>query len=554
MTTTTEPESSVQPEPAPKPRSLRRRVLSRISIQSKLLVMLLLTSILSAAVVGAIGYQSGRSSLRASVFDRLTEIRAVADRGNCRRSSPISRIRCVDLLPRLDGHATPSRRSRRLRPTRTTPRSTRGNSSRSSTTTTISSPRPKTRRPATGVDVDALLPTSNAQKYLQAYYTAPFTDWDKAIKFDDARDGSAWSAANARYNDFFREIVTRFEFEDALLLDTRGNVVYSAYKGVDLGTNILTGPYRGGELTRRLPEGARLQRRRLRRRHRLRRLPARRRAHGLDGVAGRAAGPSGRRAGAAVPDLQDQPADDGGQAVGRRRHGQDRRDVPRRTRRPDAVGLPAVPGGSRGSSSATSSRRARRPDVAEDSIRQGGTTLVQPVATEATRLAQRGQSGTLIARRLPRARNAAGLCTGRLPGLHWSIIAKIDTAEAFAPVAAFTRTLVLSTAVIIFVVCLAAMLLARLFVRPIRRLEAGAQQISSGDYDVTLPVQSRDEFGDLTVAFNDMSRNLAIKEELLDEQRRGERPAAAVADARTAWCSATARARRPSPRTTRTSR
>jgi class 3 adenylate cyclase len=63
------------------------------------------------------------------------------------------------------------------------------------------------------------------------------------------------------------------------------------------------------------------------------------------------------------------------------------------------------------------------------------------------------------------------------------------------------------------------MLLARLFVRPIRRLEAGAQQISAGDYDITLPVQSHDEFGDLTVAFNDMSRNLAIKEELLTEQR-----------------------------------
>lgn len=37
--------------------------------------MLLLTSILSAAVVGFIGYTSGRDSLRASVFDRLTEIR-----------------------------------------------------------------------------------------------------------------------------------------------------------------------------------------------------------------------------------------------------------------------------------------------------------------------------------------------------------------------------------------------------------------------------------------------------------------------------------------------
>ena len=44
------------------------------------------------------------------------------------------------------------------------------------------------------------------------------------------------------------EIVRRFQFEDALLLDTRGNVIYSAYKGADLGTNILTGPFREGEL------------------------------------------------------------------------------------------------------------------------------------------------------------------------------------------------------------------------------------------------------------------------------------------------------------------
>jgi len=50
--------------------------------------------------------------------------------------------------------------------------------------------------------------------------------------------------------------------------------------------------------------------------------------------------------------------------------------------------------------------------------------------------------------------------------------------------------------------------------------EAGAQKISSGDYNISLPVHSRDEFGDLTVAFNAMSRNLAIKEELLTEQRR----------------------------------
>ena len=127
-------------------------------------------------------------------------------------------------------------------------------------------------------------------------------------------------------------------------------------------------------------------------------------------------------------------------------------------------------------------RRGRGVDPAD------GTTLVQPVATEATRAGPARTarhadhratiSGTRRCRPTPRS---------TCHGLHWSIIAKIDTSEAFAPVSTFTRTLVLSTAVIIFVVCLAAMLLARLFVRPIRRLEAGAQRISAGDYDVSRP-------------------------------------------------------------------
>ena len=67
--------------------------MSRVSIQSKLLVMLLLTSILSAAVVGAIGYQSGRNSLRASVFDRLTEIRQSQSSAAADRDRRISRTR-----------------------------------------------------------------------------------------------------------------------------------------------------------------------------------------------------------------------------------------------------------------------------------------------------------------------------------------------------------------------------------------------------------------------------------------------------------------------------
>ena len=490
--------------------------MSRISIQSKLLVMLLVTSVLSAAVVGAIGYQSGRSSLRASVFDRLTEIRGSQSRQleakfadlqdsliiYTRGASTTEAIQAfTDGFDQLNNAA--------INPAQW-----------QSIVDYYSNNFEKAEQEQTGntVDVAAILPSTNAQKYLQAYYTAPFDDSDKAIKFDDARDGSAWSAANARYNDFFREIVRRFQFEDALLLDARGNVIYSAYKGADLGTNILTGPFREGELREAYQKAMA--------------------SNAVDyvGVTDFGAyqpadeptawmlspvGPQGRVEGVLALQFpvskinnlmtvgkqwQDAGMGSSGETFLVGPDGLMRSDSRLFLENPDQFKRDVVDAGT-------------PPEVAQESIRQGGTTLVQPVATEATRQAQRGQSGTIVEDDYLGHETLQAYAPVDLPGLNWSIIAKIDTSEAFAPVSAFTRTLVLSTAVIIFVVCLAAMLLARLFVRPIRRLEAGAQQISAGDYDITLPVQSHDEFGDLTVAFNDMSRNLAIKEELLTEQR-----------------------------------
>jgi class 3 adenylate cyclase len=479
--------------------------------------MLLVTSVLCAAVVGFIGYQSGRSSLRASVFDRLTEIRASQSR---QLESQFADLKDSLVIYTRGATATEAIEAftpafDQLNDATVNPGQWQSIADYYRAQYGKSGPDQAGNR----VDPNALLPTSNAQKYLQAYYTAPFDDFDKAIAFDDARDGSPWSAANARFNDFFREIVRRFEFEDALLLDTRGNVVYSAYKGADLGTNILNGPYRGGELSDAYQKALA--------------------SNAVDYVGvtdfGKylpadeptawmvsPVGPQGRVEGVLALQFpiskinRLMTADKKWEAAGMGKTGETfligpdslmRSDSRMFLENPEQFKRDVIEAGT-------------PPQVADESIRQGGTTLVQPVETEATRLAQRGQNGTIIEDDYLGHESLQAYAPLDLPGLNWSVIAKIDTSEAFAPVSTFTRTLVLSTAVIIFVVCLAAMLLARLFVRPIRRLEAGAQQISSGDYKVTLPVRTRDEFGDLTVAFNDMSRNLAIKEELIVEQRR----------------------------------
>lgn len=93
------------------------------------------------------------------------------------------------------------------------------------------------------MDGGAFTPSDRAERYLQVNYVTPFTTWEEAIRLDDAGDGSEWSAAHAKYHDYFRSLTELQDFEDVLLIDTTGNVVYSAYKGVDLGTNLLEGPY-----------------------------------------------------------------------------------------------------------------------------------------------------------------------------------------------------------------------------------------------------------------------------------------------------------------------
>src|SRR5690606_38469186 len=58
---------------------------------------------------------------------------------------------------------------------------------------------------------------------------------------NDAGDGSTWSAAHAIYHNYLRTMADLFKFEDVLLIDTGGDVVYSAFKGVDLGANLRSG-------------------------------------------------------------------------------------------------------------------------------------------------------------------------------------------------------------------------------------------------------------------------------------------------------------------------
>ena len=151
------------------------------------------------------------------------------------------------------------------------------------------------------------------------------------------------------------------DFEDVLMLDTEGNVVYSAFKGVDLGTNLFDGPYRLSNLSEAYSEAMD------------------RNIVGDVVIADFAAySPSlGNPAGWAVTPIADDgevigalaielPIDRindvmtvGGEWAGERPR-QDRRDLPRRRGRADALHLAPAAGRSRGVRARLPSPRASR--------------------------------------------------------------------------------------------------------------------------------------------------------------------------------------------------
>jgi class 3 adenylate cyclase len=517
---TDEPVAQEQLEARRFSRLRRRRLLSRFSIQSKLVLMMVLCTIIAATVVGLIAFQAGRSSLRSAVFNRLTEVRESQSRA---LGSEFKDLKNSLVLYSHGAIAVPAIQAfiagfdqladAPINPAQQQSIADYYNSTFMKEIEQYSSVKP---------DLNAVLPATNAQKYLQAIYTAQRKSDDFAVTLDDAHDGSAWSAANARYQDFFRQIVQRFEFQDVLLLDTRGNVVYTAYKDVDLGTNILTGPY-NTSLLRGAYEKAL--------------------ASNSDDYVGitdfeiyqpaegqptawmvSPVSANGRTEG--VMALQFpitkinrlMTFDKQWAASGMGATGETFLAGPDDLMRSDSRLILENPAQYKHDVV----RAGTPPDIADTAIRLGMTTLIQPVGAEATRAAQRGESGTMITTDYLGHQTLQAYAPVQIPdsGLHWSIVAKLDTAEAFAREAAFAKTMVISTAAIIFVVCLAAMFAAQVFVRPIRRLEAGARKISGGEYDIAIPLESRDEIGDLTQAFNEMTRNLGIKEDLLNEQRR----------------------------------
>ncbi|CAN5194106.1 adenylate/guanylate cyclase domain-containing protein [soil metagenome] len=504
------------PSRAASPNRFRLRALG---IQSKLLIVLIVTSVVSVLVAGTIGYVSGTDSLRAAEFNRMTQLResrareithyfdTTADAASIvtHGTTTVNAVRDFSAaFTELDATVPPPEAKAAV---------TRYYE-------TVFAPALSER---TGEQADPTLfePTGNAAIYLQNAYTVPADgDFDAALADRSAADPSAWSAANARYQGFFADLTTRFGFEDSLILDTDGNVVYSAYKGAELGTNLFNGPYR----TSLLADGYRdaLQANSV---DQTFITDTERYPPSYDKPTSWVLSPIGNGGNiAGVLALQlsldginnVMTGDNGWVTDGLGTTGETYLAGPDKLMRSVSRELLTNPDGFVDAVVDNGTPI----EVAERELAVKGSVLLQPVDTLAVNRAQQGESGVATDNDYIGPTSLVSYMPLDIPGLDWVLVAKIDENEALAPVNTFARNIALSTAAIVLVVCVLALILSRLLTRPLTRLATAVRRVTSGELGVRVPVTTKDEFGVLAAEFNDMSDSLRTKQELIDAQRR----------------------------------
>jgi class 3 adenylate cyclase len=366
------------------------------------------------------------------------------------------------------------------------------------------------------------LPGMRSAFYLQYHYiVANPNPAERRLLLDDAGDGSAYSREHAIHHPLLRAAAATVGFEDFMIADARtGNLLYGMVKEVDFGTSLKRGPYRTATIAAAV---ARCAGQANRAATCLEDFSPYMPAHG-EPTAFMAAPiiDQGAVVAVLVAELSTEAIDR--VVTGNRRWRQEGFGA---TGEANVVGPDFLlrSGGrlfhEHRDRYFAELKAAGEPAAEIDAIRRyDSPVLHQRLETQATRAALAGAEGT-------------GRVTGNfgkptlaswgpldIAGVRWGLVAKIDTSEAFEPVRQLERDLMIVGAFVLVAVIGLGGWLSRSLTGPLRDLTEGARRFAAGDANVHVPARSRDEIGQLCLAFNGMVDDISAKSALIEAKNR----------------------------------
>jgi len=493
--------------------------LNRLSIKSRLLLVLLLVSISSILVVGLLAYRSAQTIIQERIFSQLTSVRTSRAyqmetylRSLQNHVATLSEdFAVVSAVGQLKGAF------RRLEDSSLSPEQ-----SAELTAFYESEFLPRLAANSEGQPVlRTYLPERPQPLYLQYHYIAnnPNPTGEKS-KLEFAFDGSTYSTIHERYHQTFINLTEAFGYYDLFLIDAEtGDVLYSVTKEVDFGTNLYTGVYSSSGLAQSVQAAANEQNQGA-----VSMVDFSFYKPSYNAPAAFAAAPifdtNGLSGILAVQFPVDEinrimtgggnwSANGLGQSgetylVGSDKH---MRSASRflLEDKPDYLGTLEAAG--------VSEQTRNMIDTFSTSI------LLQEVDTEAVSEALGGHADTRIISDYRGVDVLSSFAPLQIANLDWTILSEMDLSEAYAPLYAFERRLILWTVGLVLLITAFAMLIANLFTKPIDAFIEGAKAIASGEAEA-ISVRSKDEFGQLATSLNGMVDNLRAQTQVQREQNQ----------------------------------
>lgn len=493
----------------------------RLTLQSKLILILLAVSLLTAIPLAYIGYSSGRAALEKNLYATLSsqlEIRTA----ECKTLLESTRNQvlvlsagqeCTDALQAFQ-HEFQSLQEQVKEV------SAEDQTRLEEFYKTIFIP--GLEKLAEGMpDLKSYYPTEPVTRYLQAQYIAKVVktpeQYGKTLAASIG-DGTAYDAVHAKYHPSFSRFAKCYEFEDIMLVDMDGNLVYTYQKTVEFGTDLLNGPYAESNVAQV--------------------VNAMRKANSVDSFGftdferyqPNMNLPSAFMAspifseGKMVGTLVLQFTTDGLSKILTGDHQWERQGLGKtgevymigkdklfRTRSRFMITDPEE--------ALESFEKAGIAKSIVDRIqRQGIALLALPADTEAVNAALTGETGIKLYRDYRHSPVIGAYAPFDFDGTRWAVVAEMDEAEAFQPSRDFTKQVLVTTVGTCIVIMLLGMLISQLFVAPIHALTNAALRISEGEIGAQAVVDTSDEFRELANAFNEMSLGLKEKTDQLQSK------------------------------------
>lgn len=365
-------------------------------------------------------------------------------------------------------------------------------------------------------------PTGQAARYLQYYYLAtnpnPVGEKNKLL---DAGDGSNYSKAHAKYQQFFSGIVEKFGYYDVFLINHKtGDIIYSYFKETDFATNRLQGFYAQSALT-----------------DLVQRVQANPTQGSIQVADFKAYRPSYNAPAAFVATpiysgsnmigilAMQIPINKIDQAISRNNNWE--ASGLQKTGEAYLVGPDSL-------MRSTSRFWFEDPKKYQNVVRYTGTddrTLqlmekfnttigLQKINSPAAQAALAGKQGMTVDRNYRGAEVLSAYSPLKLNGLNWAILAEMEVGEAYRPLYRLQVILLIAAVIFLLATAFLAAFAARIFTSPLRRLTENARKLAAGVMDTEVEVKSQDEFGELETEFKEVGNKLRQTEEELQTKKQ----------------------------------